>query len=349
MILVGLVVFALTQLYYMHRGLKLCSTSVLYPLVFCVYNIIAILDGLIYFHQSSRLSSLQAGLIALGTVILLGGVVSLSWRLEENEEEPPSPLAHKHHRIPQPQNVLTPGLALVHTMEDEPDDGVDIEAVEPGEHGAMVDQLKRQSLDERTPLLARAPTGPAVTISRTKKKRPSLNTEQLSPHGSPPPRRPPLRGRRVTIAQETNDIWNELNDREDLPSPLIRSTEFERRLRAGTLPIRRRNPSNTTWLEHMRRSSWFGGFGGDRKSSTSMGKQPAQSTDALVQHPDPQDEAQSDAEAEVHPDSHVRQGGRGSGDGGGDWLKLKWWRKRWRDRDRRDQDVESGDDEVERL
>lgn len=43
MILVGLVTLALTQLYYLHRGLKLCSTSVLYPLVFCVYNIIAIL------------------------------------------------------------------------------------------------------------------------------------------------------------------------------------------------------------------------------------------------------------------------------------------------------------------
>lgn len=342
MILVGLVVFALTQLYYMHRGLKLCSTSVLYPLVFCVYNIIAILDGLIYFHQSSRLSSLQAGLIALGTVILLGGVVSLSWRLEENEEEPPSPLAHKHHRIAPPQNVLTPGLALVHTMEDETDDGVDIEDVEPGEHGALVDQLKRRSADERTPLLARAPTGPAVTIARTKRKRPSINTEEFSPGTSPPPRRPPLRGRRVTIAQETNDIWNELNDREDLPSPLTRSTEFERRLRAGTLPARRRNPSNTTWLEHMRRTSWLGGFGGDRKRSASLGKRPAQSTDALMHHPDPQDETQSDAEAEVHPGSHVQQGTR-SGDAGGDWLKLKWWRKRWRDRERRDE--ERGDDE----
>lgn len=55
-ILLGLLSLALTQLYYLHRGLKLCSTSILYPFVFCVYNIIAILDGLIYFDQSSRLS-----------------------------------------------------------------------------------------------------------------------------------------------------------------------------------------------------------------------------------------------------------------------------------------------------
>lgn len=68
MILLGLLALALTQLYYLHRGLKLCSTSILYPFVFCVYNIIAILDGLIYFHQTSRLSLLHALLVSLHTV-----------------------------------------------------------------------------------------------------------------------------------------------------------------------------------------------------------------------------------------------------------------------------------------
>lgn len=63
LILVGLLVFALSQLFYLHRGLKLCSTSVLYPLVFCVYNIIAILDGLIYYQQTSRLPAVHAGLV----------------------------------------------------------------------------------------------------------------------------------------------------------------------------------------------------------------------------------------------------------------------------------------------
>src|SRR5690606_34378994 len=78
-IVLGLAALAPTQLYYLHRGLRLCSTSVLYPLVFCVYNIVAILDGLIYYQQTSRLSALSAGLIALGTVILLTGVLALSW------------------------------------------------------------------------------------------------------------------------------------------------------------------------------------------------------------------------------------------------------------------------------
>ncbi|KAK9491333.1 magnesium transporter NIPA-domain-containing protein [Lipomyces doorenjongii] len=80
-IVLGVVVLALTQLYFLHQGLKLCSTSVLYPLVFCIYNIVTILDGLIYFQQASRLSGLQIGLVALGTILLLLGVAALSWRL----------------------------------------------------------------------------------------------------------------------------------------------------------------------------------------------------------------------------------------------------------------------------
>ncbi len=69
MVLLGLVALALSQLYYLHRGLELCSTSILYPFVFCVYNIIAILDGLIYFKQTSKLSPLHALLV--GIILIL--------------------------------------------------------------------------------------------------------------------------------------------------------------------------------------------------------------------------------------------------------------------------------------
>ena len=64
-ILLGLLALALSQLYFLHRGLKLCSTSILYPFVFCVYNVIAILDGLIYFHQTARLSLLSALMVCI--------------------------------------------------------------------------------------------------------------------------------------------------------------------------------------------------------------------------------------------------------------------------------------------
>ncbi|KAL2885755.1 hypothetical protein HOO65_070217 [Ceratocystis lukuohia] len=84
MAVIALVSLAIIQLSYMHRGLKLVSTSVFYPLVFCVYNIIAILDGLIYFEQTDCISTLDASLIALGTAILLSGVLALSWRLSDD-------------------------------------------------------------------------------------------------------------------------------------------------------------------------------------------------------------------------------------------------------------------------
>lgn len=108
MIVVALIALALCQLYYLHRGLKLVSTSVLYPLVFCIYNIVAILDGLIYFDQTSLISPLKACLITLGTVILLSGVLALSWRLSEEQHTPGVG-----------QSTLAPGLGLVEDTEGE--------------------------------------------------------------------------------------------------------------------------------------------------------------------------------------------------------------------------------------
>lgn len=79
-ILLGLLFLALSQLYYLHRGLKLVSTSILYPFVFCVYNIIAILDGLIYFRQTSRLSLRHALLVCTCILIRLReGCIGLLW------------------------------------------------------------------------------------------------------------------------------------------------------------------------------------------------------------------------------------------------------------------------------
>ncbi|OAA72189.1 DUF803 domain protein [Cordyceps fumosorosea ARSEF 2679] len=107
-IVMALVSLALCQLYYLHRGLKLVSTSVLYPLVFCVYNIIAILDGLIYFDQTSFISPLRACIISLGTVILLSGVLALSWRLSDEQHAPGVG-----------QSTLAPGLGMVEDTEGE--------------------------------------------------------------------------------------------------------------------------------------------------------------------------------------------------------------------------------------
>lgn len=342
MILLGLIAFALSQLYYMHRGLKLCSTSVLYPLVFCVYNIIAIIDGLIYFHQSSRLSSLHAGLIALGTLILLAGVFSLSWRLNEDEEEPSSPAVQKHKgRVPTPQTVLTPGMGLVHgSMEEEPDYPFDLEDQPPGVHGSTYEQAKRQSANEVTPLLARSTTGPAMGVTPRSKKKPTVRTDvTLSPKASPSPRRPAWR-RHMTISEETSEIWDELNDRESLLSPVRRSADLEYRPRSGTLPARR---PQSSWMDQIRRRSWWEGMSRGNLSSSSKGKRRVSRAEAVD---DASDEGEpSDHDAAPSPMSGRKRSwpfgawnNRKDPEGLGDWFRLKWWRKRWRD----DQNGESG-------
>ena len=136
LILLALIFFALTQLYYMHLGLRLCSTSVLYPFVFCIYNVIAILDGLIYFQQGSRLTGLQIGLVALGTVILLAGVLALSWRLDDSSPEEPAP----HATSITPVTPLAPGMGSLRTSDD-------LGSRSPSSR-------RRSSNDERAPLLA---------------------------------------------------------------------------------------------------------------------------------------------------------------------------------------------------
>ncbi|EXJ80033.1 hypothetical protein A1O3_08319 [Capronia epimyces CBS 606.96] len=147
LILMALLFFALTQLYYLHLGLRLCSTSVLYPFVFCVYNIIAILDGLIYFQQASRLSALHAGLVALGTVVLLSGVFALSWRLDDT-----TPPESAHPVLP-PPTPLTPGMGLMQSPTDER------HPLPPTARERSSTSVSRRSVDEQTPLLV-GRTGP---------------------------------------------------------------------------------------------------------------------------------------------------------------------------------------------
>ncbi|OKL62802.1 hypothetical protein UA08_01465 [Talaromyces atroroseus] len=150
LILIGIVFLALTQLYYMHLSLKLCSTSVLYPFVFCVYNIVAILDGLIYFRQASQLAGLHAGLIALGTVVLLGGVLFLSWRLEDSDGHPSIAVPNAS------QTPLGPGMGIVEEYTDSPDD----EEMQVGERQPLLPKSssRLETSHKRTPSLPLIPT-----------------------------------------------------------------------------------------------------------------------------------------------------------------------------------------------
>jgi hypothetical protein len=241
----------------------------------------------------------------------------------------------------------------VHGIDEEAEDGVDIDELEPGAHGVITDQRIRQTADERSPLLARAPTGPPVTVSRRSKKRPSIDTSSpLTPRGTPSPRIPPRR-RRMTISQEADEIWDELNDRENVLSPIRRSDEVERRRRSGTLPARRKG-SSSSWLNQMRRSSWWDrSAGSERRASgtASGGKGPVDAAASLLRTPD-SDGHQSDTEGEQHPEMHRNRGSWGPGNSGtakgregvGDWFKLKWWPRKGR----KDQDSEHSPHDEER-
>ena len=218
MLVLGLVALALIQLYYLHRGLKLVSTSVLYPLVFCIYNIIAILDGLIYFHQTDLISPLHACLIALGTVILLSGVLALSWRLSD-EQHPPAV----------GQSTLAPGLGLVDDTESEEEVEELLLGSNMGEEGDNLLPTQYSYNTFGTPQNGDVHDEPSPMggIARKKSIAPSMTTN-------------------ASRWTERAEILGELEDRETPESPL---PTIHRRW-SSTLPR-----SETLSLLHSRRSA----------------------------------------------------------------------------------------------
>ncbi|CDK25018.1 unnamed protein product [Kuraishia capsulata CBS 1993] len=79
----GFLTLCLTQLWFLNKGLKRVSTSILYPLVFCIYNIVNICNGMIFYKQWGSVTYVQLFNIIIGTILVLGGVFALSWRLDD--------------------------------------------------------------------------------------------------------------------------------------------------------------------------------------------------------------------------------------------------------------------------
>jgi hypothetical protein len=216
-ILFSLIFLALTQLYYLHRGLKLVSTSVLYPLVFCIYNIIAILDGLIYFRQTDKLSALHAGLIAIGTVILLSGVLALSWRLSDEQTQPAVA-----------QSALAPGLGLVEDTDNEEYD----EAVTPDEEAAIGAEYERLLNGE--PMTPTTKLDTVLNATRNMRKIVRIREadeiwNELDDDAKASPPGPPRRS-----ATTRPQIASEREDGAEMPTEstsLLRSSTFQRRRR----------------------------------------------------------------------------------------------------------------------
>jgi len=78
MLVLGLVGFALLQLWYLHKALKLADPTIVCPLAFCFYNLSSIVNDLVYFDQVSLLPTSHLLLVTLGIIILLGGVWAVS-------------------------------------------------------------------------------------------------------------------------------------------------------------------------------------------------------------------------------------------------------------------------------
>lgn len=193
---------ALAQLYYLHLGLKLISTSILYPFVFCVYNIVAILDGLIYFRQMSQLNPLHAGLIALGTVLLLSGVLALSWRLNDDED---NDVDHqpKIASADIPQTVLAPGMGFVGDPETDLSDSDSIHSED--------DIEGEREMNEHARLLRKS-----LSRSRsTTNKIPNFVPGHSHVHHS-------RRRRRAATLKEVRDIWESLGDDDDHYGTFVR-------------------------------------------------------------------------------------------------------------------------------
>ncbi|KIJ27188.1 hypothetical protein M422DRAFT_785001 [Sphaerobolus stellatus SS14] len=77
-LLIGLVVFALLQLWYLHKSLILANPVLVCPLAFCFYNLSSIVNGLVYYDQFGALTTLHLWLVVLGMVVLLAGVWAVS-------------------------------------------------------------------------------------------------------------------------------------------------------------------------------------------------------------------------------------------------------------------------------
>lgn len=81
-----MIVTALLQLFYLNKGLRLCDTVILIPLSFCSFNVSCLFNGLVYYDQWTRLFWWQILCVMIGIVILVSGVLILSWRANELEE-----------------------------------------------------------------------------------------------------------------------------------------------------------------------------------------------------------------------------------------------------------------------
>lgn len=83
----GLIIFALGQLWYLNRGLRLADPAFVCPSAFCFYNFSSIINGLVYFDQLGQLPGWHLILVIVGMFVLLAGVWAVSAQANVDESD----------------------------------------------------------------------------------------------------------------------------------------------------------------------------------------------------------------------------------------------------------------------
>ncbi|KAK3330996.1 magnesium transporter NIPA-domain-containing protein [Apodospora peruviana] len=298
MLVIGLVVLALSQLYYLHRGLKLVSTSVLYPLIFCIYNIIAILDGLIYFRQTDSISPLDACLITLGTVILLTGVLALSWRLSDEQHTPGVG-----------QSTLAPGLGFVEdTDEEEEEEALLLGSSMGDEDDSALPTTQVSGYSTFKPSVNGSVSGEPAPLSTPEPQKKRLSVMSARTMTTPSPR-----------WAERAEIWDELEDRDapDSPSPVIN--------RRQSTTLGAVGPSSPLFLRRRSTELHPGEEAGTNHTDPLLGSSPRR---AFRRRRKSTGFPGFTARRTVGGGGGCKTSGGGLQDAVGGILRLKWWKNR---------------------
>ncbi|KAG1769215.1 hypothetical protein EDD22DRAFT_817759 [Suillus occidentalis] len=83
----GLIIFALGQLWYLNRGLRLADPAFVCPSAFCFYNFSSIINGLVYFDHLGQLPGWRLILVIVGMFVLLAGVWAVSAQANVDESD----------------------------------------------------------------------------------------------------------------------------------------------------------------------------------------------------------------------------------------------------------------------
>lgn len=115
MVILLFLVFAVTQLYLLNNALHYLSTSILYPLVFCLYNVVSMLNCLAFYGADAMFTKKQVFWAILGTATLLAGVFLLSSRLEAEAQKTTASISSEDQPLLAPQYTslesLNPNIA----------------------------------------------------------------------------------------------------------------------------------------------------------------------------------------------------------------------------------------------